>query len=803
MILTTPSEERIIAVFLFVRHAVVLIALLLVPAFVCANGESAGKHDHWRVGIVLEPPYAGINPQTRALEGADVELVKLVAERWPVSITWRTYPSRAELDAALLRGDVDIAPGLQQTPSALRFWLFSEPYLRVPHKIVGLPDASGRIVDLETLPLSSRLALPAGGGVMSFMERNYPELWRVAAGTERMALLAVMRRDADYAIIDEARLATLLKEPEFSPLAVVGDVGYTHLLRIAVRKDWPELPPLLDARLQSLPSARLDNIAERWLRPGHPPVTDSPLFWRRLCYGLFALAFGAGIMALRQRRGRLALESRLLAERQEGREREVAEESLRLAQYSIDNSTVGILWVNWEGCIRYANRAVHQMLGYDGRQMRNLPLAALEPDLTPARWLARWNALRGHATEQYGESRCRKADGHWLPVGVHQGFLRFGREEYLVVYLSDITERLRARAELEESEARFKSIAANVPGMVFRLERNHEAQPRLAFVSDASQALLGVAPSAMIGAEDGIRRAVHPDDRASFDAAWRRAADEAADLDWQGRMDGADGTVWADIKARARHLGNGHVIWDGILWDMSASKRSEIELAESRGLLRRLSAHLESVREEEKARIAREVHDELGQILTVLRLEMSMCELSLKPGKHGLTERFAVMKKLIEQTFLIVRDVASALRPPVLDAGIGSAIAWQARRFEGRSGIPCYVTVPETLASLPDAHAIGLFRILQEALTNVLRHAQASMVSIGLRSERGRLTLSIADDGKGFDPEAHSPERSFGLVGIRERVLLLGGSLSIESQPGQGTVLSVSIPVEEDMKETG
>ena len=202
------------------------------------------------------------------------------------------------------------------------------------------------------------------------------------------------------------------------------------------------------------------------------------------------------------------------------------------------------------------------------------------------------------------------------------------------------------------------------------------------------------------------------------------------------------------------------------------------------------------MREEEKARIAREVHDELGQMLTVLKLETSMCELAYAQLDPGLNERLNSMKRLIAQLFQLVRDVATALRPPILDAGIASAIEWQARRFEARTQIPCLVQVPDNLAPLSDAKAIGLFRILQEALTNVMRHAQAHTVELTLAQEGDELCLTVSDDGVGFVPATGRPT-SFGVVGMRERVLIMGGQLSLESEPGEGTTLSVRVPLDE------
>lgn len=388
-----------------------------------------------------------------------------------------------------------------------------------------------------------------------------------------------------------------------------------------------------------------------------------------------------------------------------------------------------------------------------------------------------------------------------MPADVSLSFLRYRQAEYLVVFLSDVTERRRARAALEESEARFKGIAGNVPGLVFRLERaGPGAVVNFAYISEASQEMVGWPAQELQREERGIRSLVHPQDLNSYLNSQTLALEGESDWYWQGRILTAEQEVlWADIRTTARPLGNGRVVWDGILWDITENKLAELALADSRARLRELSAHLESVREEEKARIAREVHDELGQVLTVLKLETAMCELVCAGQMPELDERLASMKRLIAQLFQLVRDVATALRPPILDAGIASAIEWQVRRFEERTQIPCLVDVPEHLPHLPDAQAIGLFRILQEALTNVMRHAGAHSVEVRLWQEGGSLCLSVVDDGKGFDPALRKPGQSFGLVGMQERMLMLGGQLQIDSQPGEGTTLCACINLEEEI----
>lgn len=287
------------------------------------------------------------------------------------------------------------------------------------------------------------------------------------------------------------------------------------------------------------------------------------------------------------------------------------------------------------------------MLGHADGQLVDRPLADFEPGLDMDRWLNLWRRARNSEEGPLSfETRCLRADGSWLPADVSLSFLRFGTSEYLVVFLSDVTERRRAREALQESEARMKGIASNVPGMVFRLERPRAgAFSDFAYISEGSEALVGYSARELIESGRGIRGLVHPDDRERYWSSQMAALDENRDWHWQGRILTRQGELrWADIKASARCFEDGRAVWDGVVWDITANKQIELELGESRAQLRELSAHLESVREEEKARIAREVHDELGQVLTVLKLETSMCELAYADAQEGLRERLGNMK---------------------------------------------------------------------------------------------------------------------------------------------------------------
>lgn len=755
------------------------------------------QHPDLRVGLVLQAPYAQYDRRLQRLSGANVELMQWLAKALNIELTWRNFPNQEQLEAAVRDGEVDLAPGLLQTPAGLRLWLFSDPYMRVPQHIVGVRDGS-TAVDLEKLDDQSRVAVRMPSAVADYLRSTYPSLNLQGVPMERQALQLLVSQQARYAVVDEAQLSRLSGETEFAGLAVVGDIGLPQLLRVATRRDWPELADIMQSGLRAIPARDLDQLHSRWLQPKYPRVTESPGFWQNLTLLLGLLLLASLAVVFWQRRQQRGLEHNPLAAREESAAHAAGAEALRLTQFSIDQSTVGILWVNWDSHVRYANQAAETMLGYAPGALIERPLIEFDPTLTMDRWLNLWK--RARASEDGPQSfatNCLRADGSVLPADVSLSFLRFADGEYLVVYLNDVTERRRALAALQESEARLQGIAANVPGLVFRLERLPRSEAiEFAYISQGSEGLVGYAPEVLSHPAMGIRSLVHPDDRASYHRTQDQAIETESNWAWQGRILTRLGEQrWADIKAVTRRLEDGAVVWDGIVWDINESKRIELELDASRAQLRELSAHLETVREEEKARIAREVHDELGQMLTVLKLETSMCELTYAQLDPGLHERLNSMKRLIAQLFQLVRDVATALRPPILDAGIASAIEWQARRFEARTQIPCLVQVPDNLPALSDAKAIGLFRILQEALTNVMRHAQAHTVELTLVVEGAHLRLTISDDGAGFVQAPGRPV-SFGLVGMRERVLIMGGQLSLDSALGEGTTLSVTVPLD-------
>ena len=227
--------------------------------------------------------------------------------------------------------------------------------------------------------------------------------------------------------------------------------------------------------------------------------------------------------------------------------------------------------------------------------------------------------------------------------------------------------------------------------------------------------------------------------------------------------------------------------------------RVEAELRQSREQLRQLAEHLATVKENERKRIAREIHDELGQNLLALRLDVSMLRARTETSHPRLHRRVDAVLNNVDTTIRSVRGIMNELRPPVLDLGLQAAIEWQAGEFRKRSGLACHIVVPDEriFGAIPADVEIVLFRSLQESLTNVMRHAQASTVEIVLAAGQGRLTLSVADDGVGIAPQHRGKQHSFGLIGIAERVGALGGCFDIDAyESGCGCTLTMSFALD-------
>lgn len=350
---------------------------------------------------------------------------------------------------------------------------------------------------------------------------------------------------------------------------------------------------------------------------------------------------------------------------------------------------------------------------------------------------------------------------------------------------AQIDERRRADARLQASEARFRAIVETSP---VPLCITSMPEGRILYTNEPLRELFGMDEGMAANIADFY---VNPMEREHL-VHHLRTEGSLSNTEVQFRR--PDGVrFWAMATARVATYGESPAIYVG-LNDITGRKQMEQELLESREQQRELSAYMEAIREEERKRIAMEIHDELGQLLTALKMDVSLLRMRLDYDPEA-AKKADDMRGLVEGTIWMVRNVASHLRPAALNFGIVSALEWLVEDFIRRNGIAAELRIAGGEPTLSDTYATAVFRIVQASLTNVARHAHATRVDVMLVSTAAKLELQVRDDGCGFDQQAASRAYSYGLLGMNERARLIGGSLSIDSEPGAGTTVSIHIPL--------
>jgi PAS domain S-box-containing protein len=356
----------------------------------------------------------------------------------------------------------------------------------------------------------------------------------------------------------------------------------------------------------------------------------------------------------------------------------------------------------------------------------------------------------------------------------------------IYVGLNDVTARKQAEEKLRASEASL----ANAQRLAKLGDWEWNATAGVTHWSYEMYRILGLEPTGVKPSYRTLRAAIHPEDRAAVRQAVRAVITDRQPHFLDCRLTGADGEPRiVQLHVEASHEGPGYPLkLVGTIQDMTERKRVEQELLESRERLRELSAYMEAVREEERKRIAMEIHDELGQLLTALKMDVSLLRMRLASDSEA-AKKTEDMRELVEKTIWMVRNVASHLRPAALNFGILSALEWLVDDFVRRNRMPCQLSIHGSEPVLPDAHATAVFRIAQASLTNVT-----------LTGGNGELALHISDNGRGFDLPTARRRYSYGLLGMSERARLIGGTLHIESAPGAGTIVSIHVPLRTEKK---
>lgn len=350
----------------------------------------------------------------------------------------------------------------------------------------------------------------------------------------------------------------------------------------------------------------------------------------------------------------------------------------------------------------------------------------------------------------------------------------------------------REITQRRQAEERFRGMLEAAPDAMVIVNQHRQ----IVLVNTRAESLFGYDRSELLGQSVEMLmperyRQAHSNYGDSYIVAPRpRSMGETLDL-FALRRDGTEFPV--ELSLSPLLTGGTHLVITAIR-DVSLRKGIERELLESRQRLRDLTTHRETVREQERKRIAGEIHDELGSLLTALKMDIALLRMQLGENPSAL-DRLGQMRELVERTIRMVRQVATCLRPAALNLGLVAALEWLVEDFQRRTGVVCSLQADAEVA-MEDAHATAVFRIVQESLTNVARHAAASRVHVALVCSEEGMELSVEDDGRGFDPAGVAPG-SFGLIGMRERALILGGEARVDSSPGSGSRVSIRIPLPE------
>lgn len=454
----------------------------------------------------------------------------------------------------------------------------------------------------------------------------------------------------------------------------------------------------------------------------------------------------------------------------------------------LDSAMDAIITVDEAQNVVLYNREAEKIFGWPAQKILGQPLNQLIPE--------RFHAAHGGHIKRFGETGvasrrmggaalvyARRADGLEFPVDASISQLDSVEGKLFTVILRDASERLRGLQEHDRLSALLDSAMDAIVTV-------DEAQ-KIVLYNRAAEKIFGWPAASVLGQE--LEKLLPPRYRKSHAAhvqtfsatgTTSRSMGDGTVLYGQ-RASGEEFPVEASISQLLTPQGK---LFTVILRDISERVRAQEELSV-------FAAQAHSIREAEKSRVARELHDDLAQSLTALKMDTIWVRSNLTNGNPQLKEKLADMLSMLDSTVAATRRIAADLRPLLLDdLGLVPALEWLGNNFTQRHGVACTLCVDQEV-ELPEPYATAIFRIVQESLVNVAKHAQASRVDVSVVRTPDKITLRVSDDGCGFLPQAPRKVNSLGLMGLRERARLLKGSISINSQPGQGTQIEVSIPV--------
>lgn len=469
--------------------------------------------------------------------------------------------------------------------------------------------------------------------------------------------------------------------------------------------------------------------------------------------------------------------------------------SVNLLELTLQNLPFGYAIFDFSGDLKYSNKLFAEHFNIDENEISNKNIFAFLNEETAEKLQIFCNQL-SHTNNKQLQLEQKVFVSNKKIKWLKNTFVKDGasNDNLLFHFVEDITERKKIEIEILEKANHYKTVFNNTNDAIFLcylnygktlsnfFDANLEAIKRLHFSKDE---YLEMSPS-----------------RLFFDSNESREIELVNKLISDG-MSIFTANLHSKINQKVYSEVNSYLFdYEGrqaivfIARDLSERNRYENELLNFGENLRNLALHLQTVREEERKNISREIHDELGQVLTVLKIQTSLLEKKVSHVQPELKEKFDSIINIIDSSVESVQRICEKLRPGILDElGLSAAIEWQTKEFSKSTKIDCIVELPNEEIVLESEKRIAVFRIYQEALTNSARHSNASKINITMKLEDDKLILSIKDNGKGITQNQVNNPRSLGILGMRERALILGGNLNIKSTMGSGTLVNLELPI--------
>ncbi|ARF52498.1 PAS domain-containing sensor histidine kinase [Pantoea stewartii] len=465
---------------------------------------------------------------------------------------------------------------------------------------------------------------------------------------------------------------------------------------------------------------------------------------------------------------------------------EFAMNMLRDAVYLIDSDT----------CFFYVNDEACRMLGYSNAELLNMRVSDIDPEWDFDDVMDMWKRVR----EQNGgrpftfETFHKSSQGEMIAVEISANPFVYEEKSYSMCVVKDIRERKQLEQVAYAREQEFRVLVENSPDMVVRFSPDLKCQ----YANPAALRHLRLSFEELRGRTlrdiQGDLPCVRHIERFLKEVVNRKIEAEGELVESDSSL--TSGTMIIHTRCVPEFNQNGNLTSVMLVGrDITAIHYAEKKLEDSHMRLRLLTRQREISREEERKRIAREIHDELGQHLTSLRMGISMLRIQFSKDNPLLHERIVHLMGLTDKTIQVVRNVATRLRPNVLNMGLTPALEWLRDEFINRHiGCQCQLIAPENEVRLNDEQVTAAFRVAQESLTNISRHAQANEVLIEVIRKPHLIVLTVSDNGRGFDCN-QSKDNAFGLMGMKERGRMIGGKVEVKSQPANGTRVTLTIPL--------